>query len=145
MKIELSPSVFNSDVFVYSDGGSAKSKLKEHRDCTVIAFVHLSNRPYVEAHRACKQFGRKNRRGFQNFAAAAPKVAKVLGLELKLVKRSGTLGKLIAQYPQENLLVTVQGHAFALKAGTVYDTFAQGLRRRIKQAWIVSNAQEVTA
>jgi len=143
MNIELSPSVLNSEGFIFTDGGRSAAGFNERMDCTVRAFAILSDRGYSEAHKACATAGRKNRRRFY-VANAVHGIASTLNLELTLVKRSGTVGKLISEFPQQTLMVHVSGHLFAVKNGTVYDTFHPSHRCRVKRAWAVRTLTEVS-
>jgi hypothetical protein len=131
------PSRNKAPGFVESDGGRAADGFAEHNDCTVRALALLSGKPYVEAHRACSCAGRKSRRRFKGFSKRVGPIARELGVSLRLVKRSGTLHKLLEQFPESDLLVSVRGHVFALKKGVVHDLTPQAPRRLVRHAWLL--------
>jgi hypothetical protein len=81
--------------------------------------------------------GRKFRRRFR-LKDHATKIAAYLGGDLRLVKRSGTVGKLIAEFPAENMIVRVRGHVFAVRDGVVLDQCPVPPRKQVIEAWIAS-------
>lgn len=118
--------------FIATDAGRSA---QEKGDCTVRAFTVVADVPYLVAHRACAALGRKDRRSFQKFKNKVQAVASRLGIELVQVRRSGTLGRLIRDFPTATMLVRVNRHAFAVKQGVILDLSEQSLGRRVKGAW----------
>jgi uncharacterized protein YbaR (Trm112 family) len=106
----------------------------EKRDCTVRAFSLATNIEYSIVHETFKIFGRKDKHGVY-LKKLMPKICKDLGIEFKMVKRSGTVRKLIAKYPQGNFVCTVAHHAFPIIEGVPHDL--KSLNQRILQAWWV--------
>ena len=108
---------------------------QERRDCTVRALSLVANISYEKVHNAWENAGRKNRKGIVA-RKVLQKVCKSLNLEAKQVKRSGTLKKLIVQYPEGKLFCLKRGHAFALIDGVIHDE--NRLSSHIKGAWLIS-------
>lgn len=113
---------------------------QEHRDCTVRAFVNLTGAAYAAVHAVFAAHGRKNRRGFR-LQTHAHDIARDLGVQLKLVRRSGSVEKLIRLHPTGKILVRTRGHAFAVVDGVIHDSFVVSGRRHVQQAWLVSAAR----
>lgn len=129
--------------FEFSDGGKVNAGIAEKNDCTVRAFSIISGIDYTTTHSICAEYGRKDGKGFSNFLKSVQSIGKKLGVNLKSVKRSGTLNKLIETYPIGSLLVLVRGHAFAVVDGIVKDTGEQSGNRHVHGAWLVLTQQGV--
>lgn len=63
-------------------------------------------------------------------------IGRELGVELTQVRRSGTIGKLMAAHPSEVMICRVAGHMFATQPGEEINK----PMRRIKGAWVVRAA-----
>lgn len=107
----------------------------ERNDCTVRAVAAVCGAGYLTAYNAIAARGRKARRRFYLERHAAD-IADELGHSLRLVRRSGTLARLIADFPNDRLLCHKRGHAFAVMASRVSD--GTSLRSKIRHAWIVT-------
>lgn len=111
---------------------------KERRDCTVRALSLAANLSYKDVHEAFTKFGRKNGHGVY-LHRVIHKVCDELNLEIRQVKRSGTLNKFIKQFPKGNYICTKRGHAFTVIDGVVHDEYLMG--SRITGAWSVAKKE----
>lgn len=111
--------------------------ISESNDCTVQAFTNATGIPYPRVWAAFRSNGRKAGRGVK-LADKAQSVAHSLGVKLTLVRRSGTLRKLLSDYPEGRFIVRVRRHAFAVVSGIVIDSWEQKPGRQIKSAWRVA-------
>lgn len=109
----------------------------EQRDCTVRALATVAGVEYDKAHLVMTGLGRKKNCGVY-FKQRAQKAFKSLGLNARCVRRSGSLERLVRDFPTGRLYVLVRGHAFAVVDGVVHDNWTQSGRRHIKQAWLIS-------
>lgn len=108
---------------------------KERADCTVVALSLVLNISYIEAHTTLKENGRKNNKGFR----CKKNIAKVFssrGIEVKQVKRSGSVISLLKKYPQGRLFCIKRAHAFAVIDGIAHNLNASE-HSHIKGAWLV--------
>jgi hypothetical protein len=105
----------------------------ERNDCVVRAFSQASGKPYADVHALMKSNGRRNRCSFRVKHMVA-RLGRELGLDLRQVKRSGTLAKLIAAHPNDVLIVRVAGHMFTVVDGHTNENVS----RRVKGAWIAT-------
>jgi hypothetical protein len=110
--------------------------IKETKDCTVRALVNATGRPYTEVHAVFAEHGRKNRRGFR-FHQCIHSIAADLGISVKLVRRSGSVEKLIRLFPQGKVIVHVRRHAFTIIDGVIHDSWTPSKSCHVKQAWLV--------
>jgi hypothetical protein len=127
--------------FTQTDGGRHAWRIKEAKDCTVRAFALVAGVEYIDAHTACRLNGRLNCRGFVGFDSKVVKIGRLLGVELRHIRRSGTLARLLRDFPRGTLMVSVSRHAFAVVDGVVVDTHPQSPSRRIKNAWVVDGTE----
>jgi hypothetical protein len=111
----------------------------ERRDCTVRALTNVSGAPYAEVHAIFAAHGRKNRRGIA-LKKVLQSVARDLGLVAQVVRRSGSVERLLRDFPVARLVVTTRGHAFAVIDGVVHDTHTTSPLRHVKCAWLVTRA-----
>jgi len=111
----------------------------ERRDCTVRALTNASGASYAEVHAIFAAHGRKNRRGIV-LRKVLQSVARDLGLTAQVVRRSGSVERLLRDFPAGRLVVTTRGHAFAVINGVIYDTHATSELRHVKRAWLVTRA-----
>lgn len=123
--------------FCKTDAGRHSAGILESNDCTVRAFANAAGCGYERAWAALRSNGRKSGRGV-NLKKIAQDVARSLGIEIKLIRRSGTLRRLIADFPDTKMIVRVRQHAFAVMNGVVLDTTQQSPNRRIKSAWKIA-------
>lgn len=130
-------------MFEFSDGGKESAGINESKDCVVRAFSIVSGIDYVKVHEICKSFGRKDGHRFQNFKKSAQPIAKALGLAMKQICRSGSLAKLLKNYPLGTLFIQMRGHVFAVIDGVIKDTWQASEHVHIRGAWIVT--KKVTA
>jgi len=164
MKKEL-PYTKTSDAIVgYEQSQLAKT---ESNDCVVRAWASAFDLPYENAHTIIReQFQRKNRKGTMRFnrkmnelslmrALFNDKYLKILGKELlpKIMyslsydvkvkgttkKRKMTVGTFAKQYSKGTYILSIRGHAFTIKDGTVIgnQNDATRLRAIVEQAWEV--------
>lgn len=115
---------------------TAKSGLRERADCTVCAFVHASGLPYLQVHAVLARHGRRPRCGFV-IETRIHRIARDLGLCLRMVRRSGTVARLVADFPRGTLIVQISEHAFAVIDGVIYDSYPTSTRCRVVRAWRV--------
>lgn len=110
----------------------------ETNDCTVKALVTLSGNDYPIVHAIFKAHGRKDRKGFA-WHKKIHAIGEAVGLRLRHVRRSGSLGKLIRLYPTAKLAVEVSSgsrrHAVAVINGKIMDWTKPG--QHVKRAWVV--------
>lgn len=121
-----------------TDAGRAESGLAEKLDCTVRVMAVLSGRPYLEAHSACKAFGRKNGHRFavQNHLTG---LAARLGFTIaRCGTRSGTVRRFIADHPTGCYLLRIRGHVFVVADGSIVDNSMPKLGSRIKSSWQIT-------
>lgn len=118
---------------------AAAAGVSEHNDCSVRALVNATGRPYSEVHAIFAAAGRKDRRRFR-LDKHIHDIARTLGVGLRLVRRSGTVEKLVRMFPQGTLVVRVSGHAFAVRNGVVHDSFAVSTGCHVRQAWLLVQA-----
>jgi hypothetical protein len=109
---------------------------KETRDCTVRALSLVTNLPYASVHLAFQQAGRKDKHRFC-IESSFQKVCKSLNLQAKQIKRSGSVKKLIRQYPAGRILCAIRGHCFALINGVTHDCNSESCH--ITGAWLITN------
>ena len=106
---------------------------KECRDCSVRALALAANMPYKDVHAAFKAAGRPDKHGIK-VKKVLQKACKMLNLEAKQVRRSGSLTKLKEEYPNENIYVLMRAHAFPVIKGVAHDV---NVNAHIKGAWII--------
>ena len=106
----------------------------ERKDCTVVALTIASYLPYAEVHEAFRKCGRKEKHGF-HIRGNIHRICKLLNLEAKQVKRSGSLGKFVKDHPIGDYICHKRGHAFAVSEGAVYEERNMGCH--IKGAWLI--------
>lgn len=109
----------------YSEEHLAASKrLKETKDCTVMAWANCFDSTYEKAHSYLKQFGRPYRRGMfpKEIEAALRAYTKA---KVKFgpynTKNRILLKDFVVKHPQGRYYVLVRGHALCVKDGVVYD------------------------
>lgn len=107
----------------------------EGKDCTVRAMSLVTNIPYEKVHSAFKLCGRRDGKG-TNSRLSMKKVCKILNVKSKMIKRSGSVRKLIGLYPKGNIFCTKRGHAFPVIDGVPHDVDTLG--SHIKNAWIIT-------
>ena len=108
---------------------------KETRDCTIRALSLVANLPYMRVHSAFKEMGRKDGHGII-VNKVLQRVFKMLKLEAKQIKRSGSVNKLIRDNPKGNIFCLKRAHAFALIDGVTHDLDEPN--SHIKGAWIIT-------
>lgn len=106
----------------------------ETRDCTVIALSNFATIPYHEAHRILSNLGRKRNHGIK-FKEKALMAFGMAGYRTRLVKRSGSVGKLIEEYPDELLFVLRRGHAFCINQSVILDDTTNN-KHHVRCAWV---------
>jgi hypothetical protein len=106
----------------------------ESQNCVVRALSMAANIPYKDVHAAFNAAGRPDKHGI-NTKKTIQKVCKMLNLEAKQVKRSGSLDKLKAEFPNESLFVTMRSHAFPVIRGVAHDVHVNA---HIKGAWVIT-------
>ncbi|MEK6885120.1 MAG: hypothetical protein AABY22_36150 [Nanoarchaeota archaeon] len=107
---------------------------KEYNDCAVRALSLAANIEYAKVHSAFQLAGRKDKHKVRCDKIIS-KVANLLGINIKLIKRSGSAAKLIKQYPKGRIFVLKSKHAFTIIDGVAHDL--QGDLSRIKRAWLI--------
>ena len=107
---------------------------KEKLDCTVRAFSLTSNLSYEKVHEVFKANGRKEGKRFF-VDKVIKKICEELNLEIKLVKRSGTVSKFIKLFPKGNYYCIKRGHAFAVIDGVAHDLTRP--HSIIRYAWLI--------
>ena len=108
----------------------------ERRDCTVRALTNVSGAPYAEVHAIFAAHGRKKRRGIV-LKNVLQSVARDLGLVAQVVRRSGSVERLLRDFPTGRLVVNTRGHAFAVIDGA-FDPIETSLRCHVQRAWMVT-------
>ena len=118
-----------------TDAGKYLATRFEARDCGVRSLALAAGATYLEAHAALKAQGRHNRRGTK--VKIIPAAARILGVKMTQVKRSGTVGKLAQAFPDATLVVYVSDHITALINGQAFDMLPVSPLRRVIKAWII--------
>ena len=111
--------------------------INEHRDCTVRALTAVSGVPYSTVHSVFAAHGRKNRRGVV-LKTVLQSIARDLGITARVVRRSGSVERLIRDHPLGRLVVTTRGHAFALIDGVAHDDIATSPLCHVRRAWLIT-------
>ena len=125
---------------VLGDAGRTNAGFcKETNDCTVRATAEAFQVDYATAHAACKQAGRKDRKGLA-YSPAVEKgkfahLGKTVENPIFAHKRLSTiLGWL---NPRVNYIVRVKQHVFAVRGGKIQDTFVNQPGKIIRTVWEV--------
>lgn len=115
------------------------STQKERADCTVRAFANLmgGDADYQKAHDALAACGRKKSCGFR-LQKHVHDVARSLGLSLRLIRRSGSVARLIRDFPTGKILVRKRGHAFVINNGVIVDQQNTSENAHVQHAWILA-------
>lgn len=103
---------------------NSRLKLKEYRDCTVMAWSNCFDCEYEKAHTYLKKHGRKNRRGmFEEGILTALKACTKAKVKFGPYSRQNkiTLKAFVEKHPKGRYYVLVRGHALCVKDGVVYD------------------------
>ena len=108
----------------------------EKQDCAVRALSLAGNIPYEKSHDAFEQLGRKFGHGIKS-NEVLQKVCKILKLEARQIKRSGSVNKLIRKYPHGNIYCRKRNHAFAVINGVAHDL--ESNNSHVKGAWIITS------
>lgn len=130
----------------YAESAIAKS---EKNDCVVRALASASELEYDKAHKFVKkEFGRKNRSGtfwFNSTMSGLQKANRKLNRktiqkvprEFLVGKNRMTVGKFIQNWDRGSYVLTVSGHALAIKDGVVLTGImdARKVKRPIESAW----------
>lgn len=133
----------------YADSSLAKS---ERADCVVRAIASASGMTYDKAHKwVADTFNRKPKRGTYGFDPKMNRLAKenkrinrkkVITIDKRLLKTNGgksqmTVGTFIKEYNRGSYVITVSGHAFTIKDGSVIGNWddAVSIRKRVQGAW----------
>jgi hypothetical protein len=111
--------------------------INEHRDCTVRALTNVSGAAYETVHAVFAAHGRKNRRGVA-LRLVMQSVSRDLGLTARVVRRSGSVERLLRDYPVGRLVVNTRGHAFALIDGVAHDAITTSPLCHVKRAWLIT-------
>jgi hypothetical protein len=111
----------------------------ERRDCTVRALTNVSGASYAEVHAVFAAHGRKNRRGIA-LRKVLQSVARDLGLTAQVVRRSGSVERLLRDFPAGRLVINTRGHAFAVIDGVVHDSIVTSPLCHVQRAWLVTRA-----
>lgn len=134
----------------------------ETNDCVVRAIASSFDVTYDESHKFCKDyFKRKNRKGVMMFVTSMERYInndnQIFGKTVKLIgkysnlyydvkvknaikKRALTVGKFIKENQKGTFLVSVSGHAFAIKDGVVMGNIedAQKTKRVLQSIWKIA-------
>ena len=125
----------------YTDGGRKQAGIKDDRDCTVRALSIFFDIDYAHAHKVCAKFGRKNKRGFssEKFKKAIKSIIRQTQKNAVQVARKGSVQKIIKKYCDNNLLILLHDHAFAVKNGIIMDSWKPSINCHVKHAWIIKD------
>jgi hypothetical protein len=142
------PYISTSDAIKgYQDSQLAKT---ERGDCVVRAIASAYDIYYDKAHRfVADTFGRKPRSGTYGFTPGMNRIVdnktrinrkltnKVLDLTTNGGKSKMTVGTFAKWYDKGTYIITVSGHAFTIKDGSVIGNSNDStqLRKIIKSAW----------
>ena len=107
----------------------------EKNDCIIKAITAVTNYSYFMIHKTLKYYGRKDRHGIP-FFIIHKKVFKKLNIKFLLIKRSGTVRKLIKQFPEGKIICLKRGHLFAVINSKILDTTSENCI--IKYAWLIN-------
>lgn len=118
---------------------TATEGFSERRDCTVRALTNVSGASYSEVHAIFAAHGRKNRRGIV-LRKVLQSVASDLGLTAQIVRRSGSVERLLRDFPAGRLVINTRGHAFAVIDGVVHDSIVTSPLCHVQRAWLVTRA-----
>lgn len=129
-----------------------KAYESERADCTIRAFVLVTEIPYQEVHDYFENKGRKKGNGFhiqttrlkqkdkrfhrRRKQVKIPQLAKHFGYNVKQVARSGTPNKLIKRYPKGKIYCVQRGHCFAIIDGIIKD--GTSYNSILHNAWLVT-------
>jgi hypothetical protein len=111
--------------------------INEHNDCTVVALTTVSGSPYSTVHKVFADHGRRNR-GRIALKPILQSIAHDLGLTARVVRRSGSVERLLRDHPVARLVVTTRGHAFAVIDGVIHDTHTTSPLCHVKCAWLIT-------
>jgi len=111
--------------------------INEYRDCTVRALTTVSGAPYATVHSIFAAHGRRNRRGVV-LKDVLQSIAHDLGLTARVVRRSGSVERLLRDFPAGRLVVNTRGHAFAVIDGVIHDDIVTSALCHVKRAWMVT-------
>lgn len=121
--------VFRSVVGKYPE----RDKLKEHNDCTVIAWAECFDSTYENAHAWLKKHGRRHRKGmYEKDIISALNACKKAKIKIGPYNNQNriSLSKFLQAHPKGRYFVCSRGHAYCVKDGVVYD-YKEGLRRQV--------------
>lgn len=116
----------------YDDAGRAGSGLKERLDCTVRAYALFYGVPYREAHGVFEALGRRPCHKFYGHLSLKG---------VRLMKVSGTVGKLLKEIPKGRVLVMVRGHWFCAIDGRVHDLSRVPDRKLVRRAYVLDEVK----
>jgi hypothetical protein len=131
----------------YDDSVVAKS---EKNDCVVRAIAAASNWDYDKAHTFVSDwFSRKNKKGVYFFNIGMSKIDRemkrlnrrkvktISNKEILNGKSFMTVGTFVKTFNKGSYVITVKGHAFAIKDGYVIGNIedAEKTRRVVRGAW----------
>lgn len=118
---------------------SARTVIKEKRDCSVRALARALDVSWQTAHAICKKHGRKNKKGFSligtvfNMRRNEFKMFEFYGKKF-LVTMYGrpkmTMATFVASFPEGRFIVCVPRHYCNVIDGNVYDQ--DNTRQRVK-------------
>lgn len=111
-------------------------RLKEHNDCTVMAWSSCFDSSYEAARSWLEKFGRKHRKGmYLPQIDAALKACKKAKTKVGPYTRQNTIciSHFIKKHPKGRYYCLVRGHALCIKDGIVYD-YCGKPRRQINYA-----------
>jgi len=135
---------------VFTDGGRRKDGYEyEKNDCTVRALALGCNAQYKDVWKELYNHGRKPCKPFLFNRYIREKLEKnldILGKELIPLDRfyiQKTVGQFLDNHPKGNYLIRTNGHVFNVKDGIIYDSFKDGLKRRIYSVWIIIDKIEL--
>lgn len=137
----------------YADSPLAKS---ERADCVVRAIASASGMTYDKAHKwVADTFNRKPKRGTYGFTIRMNNMSKenkrlyrkkVTTISKEYLKTNGgkskmTVGTFIKEYNRGTYILSVTGHAFTIKDGSVIGNWddAVKVRRIVKSAWKIGS------
>lgn len=124
----------------------------ERADCTIRAFVLVTEIPYEKVYEYFENKGRKKCKGFhiqttdikkydkkyntRTKKVKIPEIAKYFGYTAKQIARSGTSNKLIKRYPKGKIYCVKRGHCFAIIDGIIKDETSYN--SILKNAWLIT-------
>lgn len=108
-------------------------------DCVPRALSLATNIPYLELLPKIAFAKTGKNKGYYTLDIMAQKRRVFPNHEFTLLARSGTVDKLIRNFPNERIIVRIRQHLTFIDHGRVKDLTPVRPKQRVRQAWLVTN------